>query len=126
VAETGKELAADLYQILVVGKSDLPTVAAEYREAVSKVDSAGAAAPHAMRRPPFFGADQVQQAWLDLRDELGRFLSESEDSLGDAGRALVMAVDQYAETDTVAAKELDRLREGYEPLPGVEPPGWTR
>jgi hypothetical protein len=122
VAESGKELGADLYEILVVGKSDLPTVTAEYGTIVGKVDSAGAAAPGAFKRPSFFGADRVQDSWLDLRDALDNFLSESQDNLDDTGRALVMAVSNYASTDREASSELDRLRRDHEPQPGVEPP----
>ena len=112
MADTGKELGADLYRLLVVAKNCLPSVAGEVHEAKARVDKSAAAVGDAMKRPDFFGGAQgpVHGAWVALHQSLSRFLADTEDSLDDTGRALELAVSRYAESDRAAADELARLR----------------
>lgn len=116
MADAGKELAADLYKLLVVAKDDLPSVAAEYQVAKDHVDASLVGAANAMHRPAFFGGGQnpVYGAWVVLAETLSHLLGETRDSLDDTARALELAVSRYAEADTEAATELDRLRHTHQ------------
>lgn len=108
----GKDLGADLYQILTVAKDDLPSIAAIYHECKGKVD-ATSGVDGAMRRPDFFGGSlgPVHDAWVSVRDLLDRFLGDTSTNLEDTGHALELAVKAYAGTDADASAELDRLRQ---------------
>ncbi|SDC42459.1 hypothetical protein [Actinokineospora iranica] len=121
MGEHGEEFGADLYKLLVVAKDNLPSVAAEYREAASKLGAVLSNLDGVLRRPDLFGGGSlgpVHAAWVALHADAAKFLSDTESSLTDTGEALAQAVNQYAETDHAAKVELDRLRQTVgEPVP---------
>jgi hypothetical protein len=121
VPDSGEALGADLYKLLVVGKDDLPSVAAIYGEAVQMFGNTAKVAADAMRRPEYFGGSlgRVHDSWMALRDTVNRFLSDTQGSLDDTGHALVLAVGAYEASDTVARDKLRSLRQqNGEPHPG--------
>lgn len=116
----GADLGADLYKLLVVAKDNLPSVAAEYHEAASKLNAVLSNLDGVMRRPDRFGDSlgPVHAAWVELQGDLATFLTETDTNLTDTAEALNQAVEQYAATDHGAKVELDRLRQTVgEPKP---------
>ncbi|WP_237774309.1 hypothetical protein [Actinosynnema sp. ALI-1.44] len=95
-------------------------MAAEYREATSKLNAVLTNLDGVMRRPDRFGDSlgPVHSAWATLQGDLAKFLTETDVSLTDTADALSQAVEQYAATDHGAKTELDRLRQTVgEPKP---------
>ncbi|MET0237967.1 MAG: type VII secretion target [Kibdelosporangium sp.] len=95
-----------------MAKDNLPSVAVEYREAASKLNAVLSDLDGVMRRPDRFGDSlgPVHTAWVELRGDLAKFLTETDANLTDTAEALNQAVEQYAATDHGAKVELDRLR----------------
>jgi uncharacterized protein YukE len=121
MGDQGAALGADLYKLLVVAKDNLPSIAAEYREAASKLRAVLSSLDGVMRRPELFGGGSlgpVHSAWVALHADAAELLADTESSLTDTGEALNQAVNQYAATDHAAKAELDRLRQTVgEPVP---------
>ncbi len=103
--DTGKELAVDLRELLMVARVYLPDVAEAYVSANRHV--AGTAETNSYS----YGTDQgaVHPYWTMLRDEFQRILATTADNLIDTAAALERVVNAYCATDAEAAAELKRL-----------------
>jgi len=109
--DKGVDLGADLYKLEIMATRNLPDVAAEYSTAAAHVgatDGGGGA----FSRDPIFGGTQgpAYVPWTELRDTVKKFLSDTDYNLTETAHALQLAVQAYAETDSAASHELDRLR----------------
>jgi hypothetical protein len=116
--EAGKDLGADLYDLLKAGRDNLPSAATEYRAASRFIDLD----PTPLFRRSYnldgpYGPAYLP--WSQLHDEMKQILRETADNLDAVGYALCLAADRYAAADAEAAAEFRRLRQvNGEPLPG--------
>jgi hypothetical protein len=110
--DKGKDLGADLYELWLAGKADLPAVSGAYLGAADTVRDTSNLDFAAMYRPTRFGGDSygpVYYAFSTLRDELFDMLSTTADNLALTGEALCVAATEYAKTDGAASAEMQRL-----------------
>lgn len=110
--DSGTDLGADLYGLYKMAKVNLPDVANEYGAAASQVAATDASVAGAFTRSSEFGGTygSAYQSWLDVRDTIKRYLSDSSTNLQDTAQALLTAVDAYSASDNGAATELSRLK----------------
>jgi hypothetical protein len=108
--DSGTDLGADLYGLYKMAKVNLPDVANEYAAAASQVAATDASG--AFTRSSEFGGTygSAYQPWLEVRDTIKRYLSDTNTNLQDTAQALLTAVDAYSASDNGAATELSRLK----------------
>lgn len=111
--DRGADLGADLYRLYQLAKVNLPNVAAEYATAASAVSRTDSGLSLAFVRPAQFGGTfgSAYRPWVEARDMIGKFLSDTSTNLTDTARALLLAVGTYAECDDAAVAELNRLKD---------------
>lgn len=117
--DSGDVLAADLYALLEVAKDDLPSVSELFNTALTGLRSASTSLGPPMHRPDCFwgSTSPVQQPLLDLMTTVDGFVAGTTTALDDAGHALAIAVDRYADTDDQARQSLANKRLHNEPHP---------
>ena len=107
----------DLYQLWLAGHSYLPDVAARFSAAVAELNRAGEG-DGAFVRPPGlgWGYGPMWPPLYELRELLIDMLVDTSAALHDAGAALVLAANRYAEADTLARDTFNdiRRREAHE------------
>lgn len=99
--DTGADLGADLYELYVAGKRNLPDVAVEYADAARYVSATGD------MRPDGHGYAPIK--WRSLCTEIEQMLGDTGKNLDDTALALCTAVTEYGAADTGAKVELERL-----------------
>jgi hypothetical protein len=106
--DSGDLLAVDLYELLKVAEDYVPSVADLFNTALTGLRSASTSLGAAMQRPDYFwgATSPVQQPLLDLMHTVDGFVAGTKAALDDTGRALVTAVDRYAESDDRARQAL--------------------
>jgi hypothetical protein len=110
---SGRDLGVDLYHLWLAGTDNLPSVAGEYVVARNEVASTEVGLIGAFRRSERFGGGPYGPAhapFVALRDDLRRILADTAENLELTGEALRLAASGYAQTDSAAAAELERLR----------------
>lgn len=113
----GRQFAAELSQLRIVGRIDLPALGWTYASLNNAV-AATAGREAAAFQAPGGGAAPSMAAWTELRDRLQNILGQTGANLQDAGVVIEHIVDEYAETDTAAR---DSLAAAWKP--GTIPPG---
>lgn len=110
--DSGADLGADLFRLLRMAKANLPDIAAEYAAAAGELGQTENGLAAAFARPAQFGGAQgpAYGSWLDVRDLIKQFLSDTGTNLTDTSHALLLAVDAYSSTDAGAAAEFNRLK----------------
>ncbi|MBX6355541.1 MAG: hypothetical protein IRZ05_06735 [Micromonosporaceae bacterium] len=109
---SGAQLGVDLYRLHRLATDNLPTVADVYAAAAVDVGDTDAGLAAVFPRPPQFGGvnGPAYAPWLELRDAVQSFLSQTAQNLIDTAAAVRTAITLYAEADQRAAEELSRLR----------------
>ncbi len=111
--DSGYDLGVDLYELWKSGHDNLPWLAWVVATANNDLAATATAAGSAFIRPLEFGTELYGNAywpWRGLRDELQRILGDTATNLELVGDALCMAAQQYADSDSAAADELNRLK----------------
>jgi len=127
----GWQFAAELSQLRIIGRVDLPAMSATYaamNQAVNSTTNGEASAFQA----PGGGTAASHGVWSALRDDLQNILGNTAMNLLDAGVAVEHVVDAYTATDDEAARSLQTvwangqtpgLQEAEEKFsPGAPPP----
>ena len=109
--DQGVDLGVDLYKLQVVAKNDLPSVAAIYTDAGNQFSAVANSVDGVMRRPDYFGdtLGPVHSAWVALRDAAASVLATTASSLTDTASVLADCAQRYADTDSAAAQEFNKL-----------------
>ncbi|TCP50843.1 hypothetical protein EV191_107107 [Tamaricihabitans halophyticus] len=111
MANTGKDLGADLYALEQAAKSDLPTVADDYDSAIGKCNGAQQALDGIAAVPDQFVPDNgaVLDKYGATHEAILAVLRETRSALDETALALAEAVRLYAADDGAAASEFRRL-----------------
>jgi hypothetical protein len=123
--DEGKDLGADLYELWLAGRKNLPNVAQVYADANGHVASTEDLVHLAFHRPEQLGGafGPAYADWRELRDQLQRILADTAANLVLTGQALCVAASMYAATDAEAATEMHRLLDhNGDPTPVDIPP----
>ena len=104
-SETG--FGADLHDLCLAGRYDLPSVAAAYARANIGVGTGDMSVEY--QGSELFDGSATLAAWTALRDEVQVILATMATTLEQAGEALCQAAAAYAAADDEAAVEMDRL-----------------
>jgi hypothetical protein len=110
--DSGMDLGADLYRLHTMATSNLPDVAEVYRRAAARLVSTDSGLTAAFVRPAQFGGTRgpAYKPWVDLRDTIKGFLSDTGNNLGETAAALLLAVEAYSEVDHAAGVEFKELK----------------
>jgi hypothetical protein len=110
--DKGQDLGADLFRLYKMAKVNLPDVSGEYSDAAGFVGGTDTGLAKAFGRHAQFGGANgpAYQPWVELRDTVKKFLSDTDYNLDETAQALLLATDAYAATDNAAKTELDRLK----------------
>jgi hypothetical protein len=112
VPKHGEDLGVDLYELWVAGQTQLPQVGEQFADAaqwLARTESQDGG----FWRPAEFGGGgygPAQASFAHLRDSMTAIFRDSQDNLELAGRALMMAAEEYASTDHTAADTFHRLQ----------------
>ncbi|GLY32499.1 hypothetical protein [Kineosporia sp. NBRC 101731] len=118
----GERLGVDIARLYQAGQHKVIPLADEFREAASKLLKAPNTAVLLTRHEHLGGVRGPAQApWEDLRDQLVEMLLTTATNMEDTGNAMLIAAEEYAKTDNVAAREYDRLKERYDKIEALEP-----
>ncbi|GAA2471308.1 hypothetical protein Ahu01nite_079120 [Winogradskya humida] len=112
---SGDELGADLVDLWEAGQYQLKPVAQQFRLAAGNLlltDSVG----HNFYRDGKLGGPYgpAKPAFDDFRDAVFEILRTTAENLELTGDAMVLAADEYAQTDDVAAKKFQELQPAVE------------
>lgn len=109
----GADLGADLYELWRAGRDNLPSVAQVYQNASRDLERAVSGLATVFLRPSQLAGPYgpAYAHWKALCDDLRNILKEAATSLELTGKALCLAASAYAETDSEAADEFNRLRQ---------------
>lgn len=102
----GWKFAAELSQLRVVGRVDLPTMASTYASMNQAVNSTAGGEAAAFAAPGGTTAAS-HAAWSALRDDLQNILGKAANNFRDAGVLMEHIVDAYTATDEAARKSLE-------------------
>ncbi len=108
-----ERFGADLSRLYQMGSRNLPIVAEAYRSAAQHLAETDPGLATAFARPPEFGGPNgyTQGALTAVRDLAHDFFVRTSINLDATAKALLTAVQIYAEADGVARDELDRLNQ---------------
>lgn len=112
--DSGKIFGTDLYELWQAGTQYLPAVAVHLREAESELESAGHH-DDAFRRPDRFGGGNYGPAYgaiAELRQWLATMLRQTAENLTDVSAVLLLAANEFAETDRAAGDAFRDLVRG--------------
>jgi hypothetical protein len=140
VSDRSELLAAELFGLWKAGSISLPQVAALYAQGSRDMHNTGYYQRDAFRRTEtqiewndgslFPSAESspalgpVLPHWSALRDRLQLIMARTATNLTDAGTALCMIANEYAQTDGDAATRLNQLIEERRGSPSLDqPPG---
>lgn len=107
-----KQLAAQLHELRLVARNQLPDVAGVYYEATNIVHTSAY-----YETSVFRGDDPVGAAWRAIRDRLQRVLGDTSSNLYDVAIALDEVTTALGKTDRHGARRLLAAREATDPPP---------
>jgi hypothetical protein len=102
----GWQFAAELSQLRVVGRVDLPALSSTYASMNHAVNSTASGEAAAFQAPGGVTAGS-HAGWSALRDDLQNILGRTATSLLDAGVVIEHIVDAYVATDDAARTSLE-------------------
>lgn len=102
----GWQFAAELSQLRVVGRVDLPTLSSTYASMNQAVDSTAGGEAAAFQAPGG-GTAASHAVWSSLRDDLQNILGKTANNLLDAGVVMEHIVEAYTATDEGARTSLE-------------------
>ncbi|GAB2617959.1 hypothetical protein Aab01nite_31520 [Paractinoplanes abujensis] len=114
----GWQFAAELSQLRIVGRVDLPAMSATFAAMNRAVDSTADGETAAFQAPGG-GIAPSHAAWSALRDDFQNVLGTTAGNLLDAGSTIEHIVDAYALTDEGAPTSLEKAWEGTQ-IPGLQ------
>ncbi|MBB4764699.1 hypothetical protein ACFQFC_10865 [Amorphoplanes digitatis] len=125
MSHSGEELGADLVDLWEAGRYELKPVAGQIRYAAAQLLQADAGGYNWYRDGKLSGPyGPAKPAWESLRDDFFEILRTTAENLDLTGDALVLAAEQYANTDSVAAKKFEELKPAV--TAAHQPDGGTR
>jgi hypothetical protein len=134
MAPTGWQFAAELSELRIIGKVDLPAMAYTFAALNNRVDGTAVHDHNAFAWEGRGGFDQVYIPWSTLRNSLQNLLGGTSTNIQTAADVVLHVVNAYADSDTDARHSLDAawsngtppLLEGENPPPGPPPAVVTR
>lgn len=102
----GWQFAAELSQLRVVGRVDLPAMSATYARMNQAVDSTTAGEPAAFQAPGG-GVAASRAVWAELRDDLQNIFGNTATAMLEMGVVMEQVVDAYIATDEAARTSLN-------------------
>src|SRR4051812_8880285 len=106
MAMEGWEFAAELSQLRIVGRVDLPALGSTFA-AMNRAVAGTAAGETAAFQAPGGGTAASHAVWSALRDEFQNVLGATATNMVDAGITIEHVVDAYATTDDTARASLE-------------------
>lgn len=109
MAEDQEKLVTNCVNLWEAGELQLKPLAAHYRNIVSKVFAAEAAAGIFWRPQELAGPNgPARGAWQYLTDSTLDILQETAENLAAAGEILVMASHEYADAERINTREIEK------------------
>ncbi|MEO3743484.1 hypothetical protein [Plantactinospora sp. B5E13] len=126
MGHTGEELGADCVDLWEGGYFELKPLGAQFGEAAGRLALTEGHEGCFWRSSELGGPyGPVRQVWADFRDEVHVILRETAENLDLTGDALILAANEYLETDTVAKRKFEELKpaviDAYVRGDGMEP-----
>jgi hypothetical protein len=124
------QFAAELSELRIIGKVDLPAMAYTFAALNNSINATAANDNAAFALEGRGGYDQVCRDWSALRDSLQNLFGGTSTNVQTAADVMLQIVDAYASTDEAAKQSLESawgngktpaLQQGETPPPGPAP-----
>ncbi|WP_067508264.1 hypothetical protein [Actinoplanes sp. TFC3] len=120
MSHTGEELGADLVDLYDAGRYKMKVVAEQFREAGGELFRTEGLTGVFARNPALGGVyGSAKAPWEGLRDAIVDVIFETAANMDDTGLALMMAAEEYAATDDVAAKKYEAMKVSMDQFQGM-------
>jgi len=128
MALSGYQLAADLSELMAIGKVDLPALGATYAGLNHAVNTTTDHDIAAFSMPGGAGMSAAYQSWSDLRYEMRNIFGTTANNMQTAATVMIHVVEAYAASDQGAADSLHAAWKDGPPVNAVDkdekiPPG---
>jgi hypothetical protein len=100
------QFTADINDLLIIGRMDLPLLATTYAEVNNAVASTAGSQTAAFQVSVGGPASLIAALWQDLRDDLQNILGHSAENLFSAAQTVVHIAETYEQTDTDAGRAI--------------------
>jgi hypothetical protein len=126
MGHTGEELGADCVDLWEAGYYELKPLGAQFRDAAAKLALTEDGESNFWRDTELNGPyGPVRQVWADFRDNVFNVLRETAENLELTGDALILAANEYTNTDAIAKQRFADFKPAVieaHKNDGVEPP----
>lgn len=107
MAPSGWQFAAELSELRIIGRVDLPAMAYTFAALNNSINGTAANDNAAFALEGRGGFDQVYRDWAHLRDSLQNLFGATSTNVQAAADVVLQIVDAYASTDQAAKQSLE-------------------